>query len=308
MSRFGPCSRWVISRLAAPLFLLVCLAPASPLDVLFSASLNGNLDGCECRGHPRAGLAARASWLRTRSDRARTLLVDAGDVLDPEPDEELAREVLESYAELGYDAVAVGDQELSNGAAQLASWRERFPLACHNLVLCQGDRCIFFGLEALTFRKGGERVGVIALLDPQVLDLYPEELKRSLIVEPPNQAAAALLESLKSQAVDWVVVLYHGPLREAERLAREVPGIDLIVAGHEQRLQEPRLVGGTLLVSPGEEGNRVGILNLGRDANRRLRYTFQWRLFRFGRDPRDPQILARFERWRQMLRDALNQR
>ena len=43
-------------------------------------------------------------------------------------------------------------------------------------------------------------------------------------------------------------------------MAARVPGIDLIVVGHEQRLVLPRLVDGTLLVSPGEEGNSVGML------------------------------------------------
>jgi 2',3'-cyclic-nucleotide 2'-phosphodiesterase/3'-nucleotidase len=295
------------SRLAAVLLCLAGLAPASALTVLYSASLNGNLDGCDCRGTPRAGLAARAAWLKSFPQRGEALLVDAGDILDTDPDPELAREILEAYAELGYDAVAVGDQEFSNGAPALASWRGRFPLHAHNLALCQADRCIFFDPDPLLLSKGGEQVGLIALLDPLVFALYPEELKESFKLEPPARTAALLASSLRAQGADWVVVLYHGPLEGAEQLARQARGIDLIVAGHEQRLQPPRQVNGALVVSPGEEGNRLGLLVLQKDARGRTRSTHEFRLFRFDRDPRDPQILARLERYRKKLRDALNQ-
>jgi 2',3'-cyclic-nucleotide 2'-phosphodiesterase (5'-nucleotidase family) len=69
---------------------------------------------------------------------------------------------------------------------------------------------------------------------------------------------------------------------------------------------EPRKVNGTLVVSPGEEGNRLGLLTLRRDAFGRVHSANEFRLFRFDRDPRDARVLARFERWRQRLRDALN--
>ena len=34
------------------------------IDIYYSASLNGNLDGCECKGNPRSGLVKRAVFLR----------------------------------------------------------------------------------------------------------------------------------------------------------------------------------------------------------------------------------------------------
>jgi len=46
-------------------------------------------------------------------------LVDAGDIIDELPDKELTRHIFEVYQELGYDAIAVGDQEFSNGVDRL---------------------------------------------------------------------------------------------------------------------------------------------------------------------------------------------
>jgi len=67
-------------------------------------------------------------------------------------------------------------------------------------------------------------------------------------------------------------------------------------------------VGQTLLASPGEEGNRVGILTLSRDARRRVRFTHSFRMFRYDRDPKDPRVLERITRYHQKLRDAINAR
>jgi 2',3'-cyclic-nucleotide 2'-phosphodiesterase (5'-nucleotidase family) len=304
MSGFALFCPQTARRLAAALLCLAALPPTAALTVLYSASLNGNLDGCDCRGHPRAGLAARAAWLRGYPQREKALLVDAGDILDVSPDPQLATEILEAYAELGYDAIALGDQEFSGGAQAVASWRGRFPLSAHNLTLCLEDRCIFYDPEPLVKTRGGETVGVLALLDPRVFALYPEELRRSLKLEEPVPAAAPLVSALRARPVDWVVVLYHGPLEEAERLAARVPGIDLIVVGHEQRLIPPRRVKEALLVSPGEEGNRVGMLTLRKDPSGRTGSSHQFRLLRFD-DPRDPLVLARLERYRRKLRDSI---
>jgi 2',3'-cyclic-nucleotide 2'-phosphodiesterase (5'-nucleotidase family) len=295
----------VVRRLGAALLCLAALPPASALTVLYSSSLNGNMDGCACRTNPRAGLATRAAWLRNDARRAGALLVDAGDLLDAVPDPELARELLEAYVELGYDAVAVGDQETSCGLQELASWRGRFPLKAHNLTLCLQDRCILFDTEPLVLSKGGETVGLIALLDPQVFERRPEELRRNLKLQAPVAAAAPLVSELRTRPVDWVVVLYHGPLEQAERLAEQVRGIDLIVVGHEQRLVPPRLVNFTLLASPGEEGNRIGLLTLRKDSRRRTRSSHEFRLFRYDADPRDPGILERLQRYRRRLVDSL---
>ncbi len=306
MSAFARFCRRAASPLAAALLGLAAVPPAAALTVLYSASLNGNLDGCDCRSNPRAGLAARAAWLRSDPRRIEALLVDAGDLLDVDPDPELAREILEAYAELGYDAMAAGDQELNAGAREAASWRGRFALRAHNLTLCLEDRCLFFDTEPLVLSKGGETVGLIALLDPQAVALYPETLRGSLKLQPPVDAAGPLVSELRARKVDWIVVLFHGPLAEAERLARKVRGIDLVVVGHEQRLVEPRRVNGALIVSPGEEGNRLGLLSLRKGPFGLVRSAHEFRLFRFDRDPRDPQILARFERYRRRLREALN--
>jgi 2',3'-cyclic-nucleotide 2'-phosphodiesterase (5'-nucleotidase family) len=76
------------------------------------------------------------------------LLVDAGDILDEFPDEEITRHTFEVYRELGYDAIAFGDRELTNGLDRLLEYRQEYPLICHNLsLLVDKNRWVPFSQE-----------------------------------------------------------------------------------------------------------------------------------------------------------------
>ena len=145
--------------------------------------------------------------------------------------------------------------------------------------------------------KAGEKVGLFALLDPKALVEHPEEAARDVKIVPPDILAGSLVSQLESQGAEWIIVLYHGPVKEAEALARKIGGINLIIVGGEQRLMPPRKVGNALLVSPGEEGNRLGILELKRDKRGGIRYSHCFQVFRYGIDPSDPQVLERIEQF-----------
>jgi 2',3'-cyclic-nucleotide 2'-phosphodiesterase (5'-nucleotidase family) len=292
-------------RKVLPAFLALLLAASALMGsgrketkivIFYTASLNGNLDGCTCVASPRAGLVTRAPWLRSRPERDSSLLVDAGDLFDTRADDLMPALVLDSYSELGYDAIAVGDQELANGAAALLSLKQGRPLLSNNLSVCPTeDSCIIFSLAPLYAQKSWGKAGICALIDPSVFTLYPETLKKTLKIAACADAARGLLERMRADGALLKVLLYHGPVQNAAALAREAPGFDVIVAGHEQLLAGPERIGDTLLVSPGEEGNRVGRLELVVSGGRLVSYRNEFRLFSYAADAQDPVIRARIE-------------
>jgi 2',3'-cyclic-nucleotide 2'-phosphodiesterase (5'-nucleotidase family) len=276
------------------------------LTILYSSSLNGNLDGCDCKGSPRGGLVKRAAWLRTLDKPEQGLLVDGGDLLDPYPDRELATSIFDTYLELGYAAIALGDQEFANGVESLLEYRERYPLMAHNLTICPDDnRCIFFSTTPQILERAGFRVGVFALIDPQVFTLYPPELKNQIKIQDPKTSARNQLAYLSEKGVELTVLLYHGPYQSARELAETVPGVDVLILAHEQRLIEPRRIGDTILTSPGEDGNRLGILTVKILPGGRIEYNSSFRLFSWHDDPDDPAVRRRIDEYKTKLRQRL---
>jgi 2',3'-cyclic-nucleotide 2'-phosphodiesterase (5'-nucleotidase family) len=264
-----------VKTLPAVVLLVACTVLVFPqedgetsLTILYSSSLNGNINGCDCKGHPRAGLVKRAAWLRKLKDPEQTLLVDAGDLLE---------------------------------------YRERYPLMAHNLSVCLDENsCIFFSTTPLIVERGGARIGVFALIDPQVFTLYPSELKDKLKIQDPAAAACNQLYYLEKQGVEATVLLYHGPYESATALAEKVKGVDVLILGHEQRLIEARRIGNTIVASPGEDGNRLGILDLSLGSTGRIEFSNRFRWFSWREDPDDPQIRQRIDEYKQKLRDRLD--
>ena len=282
-------------------------------QILYTASLNGNLDGCTCKSQPRAGLVTRAHFLRTHFMRTRaaedTVLVDAGDILDVAADDLLAAEILDAYWELGYDAVAVGDQEFSNGLEMLIAYRDRYPLFAHNLALCPTeDRCLFFSTAPLILTRGGLQIGIFALTTEAVFRFADEAVKEGVKISSAQLAAEGMLERFVEDEVAVSVLLFHGHLEDARVLAEQVPGIDVIVVGHEQQLLEAERLGATVIVSPGEEGNRIGILTVSVAEDGTKRFKNDFKHFDYEGDPHDQALRQRIAHYQTQLKARLKAR
>ncbi len=253
------------------------------------------------RGERRGGAAARAALLaRERARSAASLTLDAGDVFQGTPYFNYFRGVPDYRAMslMGYDAGAVGNHDLDDGpSAWLRTRREaQFPLISANLFVA-GDSAWAAGLPEAPapLRKGARWVGGAAvppgarlrmLAEPSVgrtvggrrvaiLGLTTRETVRIVRVHPnagvavgdPLAAAAALVPSLRRGA-DVLIVLSHLGLENDRRLAARVPGIDLIVGGHDHALLEQPVIipqqenrngyRGTAIVQAGSNGAWLG--------------------------------------------------
>jgi 2',3'-cyclic-nucleotide 2'-phosphodiesterase (5'-nucleotidase family) len=265
-------------------------AQQEELTLLYTASLNGNLDGCTCVSGPKAGLIKRAAFLRSLPGRDKTILVDGGDVFGTYDDATIAADVLKVYGELGYDAVGVGDQDLVNGVASLLARLDSFPFLSNNLSLCDDKACVRVSPQPRLVTRGGRGIGLLSLIEERAFSLYPPEVKDRVKITPPDAAARSLVPFLRGEGAEMVLLIFHGSLEGARRIARQVADIDVIVVAHEQMLVDGERVGRTLIVSPGEEGNRVGILHLGFSGGRPVVLGNEFRLFRYKADPDDPEV------------------
>ncbi len=237
------------------------------------------------------------------------LLVDAGDLLSPYPDPALAGYILASYRELGYRAVALGEQEVSLGAQTLWTLAAEYPLLCHNLSLRLAGGWTRFSPRPLLLDLAGRRVAVFALLEPGLLKHAPPAVRRQARLAAPGAAARELLRLPGAAEADLRLLLYHGTEAGLRRLLGNHPPFDLVLLGHEQKLLDAQRVGRSLVVSPGEQGNRLGILELGGGSgspgDRLGPARNRFRLFSYRSDPDDPLVRRRADAYREMLRERL---
>jgi 2',3'-cyclic-nucleotide 2'-phosphodiesterase (5'-nucleotidase family) len=275
--------------LAATLALLSpARAEEARVVLLHTTDLHGALtpwDYLEDRPAVR-GLTKIASLVRTiRAEGAPTLLLDAGDCIQggieygrpgrPEPDPMMA-----AMNRMGYDAMAIGNHEFDFGLAELEQARKTatFPWLAANIVRA-ADGQPAFGTSWIG-APGGVRVGVVGITTPAIPFLADTGNASGLRILPPVEAARREVERLRSSgSCDVVVILAHtglerDPVTGAElpsvapsenwgyRLAKEVPGTDVVILGHSHAVVPSQRVGGTLVTQAGRWAEQLGRVDL----------------------------------------------
>jgi len=145
--------------------------------------------------------------------------------------------------------------------------KARFSVICSNLRDQKTGAAPPWMKPYCIVRKGALRVGLIGLTAP-FASFY------SLLgwdVLPPLETAAHWVDRIRPK-VDMIVVLSHLGLSNDERLALEVPGIDVILGAHTHHLlEQPVRKGNTYLCAAGKFGEHVGVAEFQFDpATRRV--------------------------------------
>jgi len=240
------------------------------LTILYTGSNNGAMRPCRCPGDPLGGLARRRTVFEgARAETDRLLIVDSGDLLSPFDRKEQSDAVLDAYAFLDYDAIAIGDQEFSSGYGYL---RARLTRALPLLSSCMRDRATDeLLMEPYLIRSlPGVKVAVFAVTDSSVFAFLRRDKWAGVALSDPSMVLRTYLPEIRAR-VDLVVLLAHLPSPADIELVQDVEGIDVLIGGHTERLlHEPMKVGGALIVYPGSGGKYVGRLDLYLDTQNRI--------------------------------------
>ena len=262
--------------LAAPNLCSPEQAYPRSLTLLFGDSLNGTIEPCPgCEGGSQlGGLARRGAWVQSVHETSgRSLLLDSGDLffdryrkaIPPEnviTQSEKAHLILKCYNLLGYDALGIGDDDLSLGKDFLVdlSKNASFPFISSNLVDQETGQALF--PTYVIQETGGLRIGIFSLLSPNFFSNESDSRTKGIALGDPLEVAKSILGIIRPQA-DLVVLLSHlGYISDFE-LAEILPGIDVIVGGHSGRsLSYPMQARDTIIVQVGSKGLHVAELRL----------------------------------------------
>ena len=216
----------------------------------------------------RPGLNA---WLRG-SHAAPRLWLSTGDVLTPLDEEGMAapEQVLDNLSRSGYSGVGVGGGEFdvigvppAHGGAGSS---RNIPWIGTNLVVFESGAGPL--ARSRIVKAGGLEIGVLAV-SPHRPGMTLGDLERgTLVTVDPVAAVRREMKDWKSRP-DYVVLLAPLPQAEARRVARELSGIDLVLASSALLARpEPEVVGETPVLWVGGWGRFLGRVQL--DAESRV--------------------------------------
>lgn len=220
-----------------------------------------------------------------RSDKTPLWLCTAGDFYGTADvfNEAKSHFVARMMGELKYDAVGIGEMDLNFGLAALVKDTRAYhlPVVCTNLsarvdsVKVRGEGPEFAAAEKLgtvflpyhIVEKSGIRFGFIGVLSPAAK--LPHVSATSIdaltyTLEDPVAAVQGVLADVRAKC-DVVVLLAHMDQIEAQHFVEAVPGIDLMVLGHDpggRPLGEPIVAGDTRILRATHQGQNIGQLDL----------------------------------------------
>ncbi|MFN6953094.1 MAG: 5'-nucleotidase C-terminal domain-containing protein, partial [Albidovulum sp.] len=113
------------------------------------------------------------------------------------------------------------------------------------------------------FEVGGAQVAVIGQAFPYLPIANPKWMFPNLSFGVREERMAEVVQEVRDNGAELVVVLSHNGFDVDRKLAGNVPGIDVILTGHtHDALPEPVMVGQTLLVASGSNGKFISRVDL----------------------------------------------
>lgn len=210
------CIRISPTRLSGALFFAAAFllagcggGPREParVELFFTSQTRGKLTHCGCFSGQFGGLARLRSALEVTPPAGERFGVDVGDALEGTEDFHLLkhRQVLKTYAGLGYAALNAGAREAALPAAtlRLLAAESPVPFISANLRDRATGEPILKGWTIT--ERAGRRIALVGVVDPRALPDGPGE---GVEIEPMETCLARVLPELKSKADTLVLLAY----------------------------------------------------------------------------------------------------
>lgn len=305
-------------------FTSVTLGANGPVDLVVAATTDthGYIAGWNyltARPDTLRGLARIATIVDSirRASGTSPILVDAGDFLEGSMltfaaariDTAIKHPVIAAMNAMQFDAATIGNHEFDYGIATLdrAARDAHFPLLSANVYGPNGQRR--FTAWAVEIRRG-VKVAVVGATTPGAAVWDRDQLEGRLQVRDIIPDVRTAVRDARNAGAAVVLVVIHSGLNEpatydtvgtgvssenvAARLAREVPGIDVIVYGHTHKEMADTVIAGTLLMQPKNWATSLAVAQLRLERrNGRWAVTYKRsRTIQAARHREDSQILA----------------
>jgi len=252
-----------IFRQAAVALLIVLVLPIAALGQttrLTFLHTNDTYEITATRGW--GGFAQLMTVLKEqRAASANSLTTFGGDLLSPSIMSGLQRgaQMIELMNAVGTDIAVLGNHEFDFGPDVLRQrmGESRFPWLATNVT---HNGALLEGASDTVIRDlGGLKVGFFGLVTPETTRMSSPG--PAIAFGPYREAAVAAVRVLRDRGAEIVVALTHLNFAEDREIARTVPGIALILGGHDHDAMT-MLEGSTLILKSGADARYLGVVDL----------------------------------------------
>lgn len=270
------------------------------LVILETSDLHGNVYPSSyadrtCRD---VGLGKVAALIRReQASEDQTLLIDDGDLIQGTPllyyyakyDRNRPNPMVLLENRLGYEGAVIGNHDFNfgRGVLEKAIHDSDFPWLSANIINTKDGRPYFGQPYLIKEFANGVRVAVLGLTTRYIPIWEKPENISGMRFDDPVDTARKWLPHLRDELhADVVVIAYHGgfecdpgtgkptePLNgenEGYRICTDVPGVDVLLTGHQHRRISGQTIHGAVIVQPGANGSCLGkvTVNLARTDGR----------------------------------------
>jgi 5''-nucleotidase/2'',3''-cyclic phosphodiesterase and related esterases len=222
---------------------------------------------------------------RERNSCSNTLLVDDGDLIQGTPllyhyvkhDGNRLNPMALLENRLGYDCAVIGNHDFNFGREVLEKsvHNSDFPWLSANIINTETGRPFFGRPYIIKTFANGVRVAVLGLTTRYIPVWENPEIISGMRFDDPVDTARQWIQRLKNeQHPDVIVIAYHGGFErdpetgevtealdgenEGYRICTDVPGVDVLLTGHQHRRISGRMINGVTIVQPGVNGSCLG--------------------------------------------------
>jgi 2',3'-cyclic-nucleotide 2'-phosphodiesterase/3'-nucleotidase len=255
-------------------------AETRDLVVLGTSDIHGNVDNYDYftdsvpTGSSQRGLTKILTYANAvRAANPNTILIDNGDTIQGTPlayyfnveDTSVTNPMAAAMNYMDYAAATVGNHEFNYGPAVLNKYQDEadYPLLSANVTGCTDYTFQPYVIEDV----GGVQIGILGLTPPAVVHWERPENITGCVFGDAMAAANTYVPQMRAEGADIIVVAAHTGLDETygygrdenfvKYLANEVPGIDVILAGHAHALVGSQTINGVLVTEPNYHGRNV---------------------------------------------------
>jgi 2',3'-cyclic-nucleotide 2'-phosphodiesterase/3'-nucleotidase len=245
------------------------------------------------------GLAKVATLIKQeRAADPSALLLDSGDTIQGTPlgyyyaaiDKNAPHPMALTMNALKYDVAALGNHEFNYGQETLNRWigQANFPILSANIRKSDGSEAF---KPYIIKEVNGVKIGILGMTTPSIPNWEKPENIAGLRFDNPVETAKQYVPKMRAEGADVVVVLQHigwdklpkdttkpenwltdpstwqdaGSLPDENltiELAQQVPGIDVILAGHSHLDVPKTVINGVLIMESSYWGRVLGKVTL----------------------------------------------